>query len=68
MEQDILFKLINQEISIKDLLELSQVNFVDVDTLEDIVEQYVNYKQDPLVTDTVKLINHCKQTAESLRV
>lgn len=68
MEQDILFKLINEEISIKDLLELSQDKYIDVDTLEDIVEQYVNYKQDPLVTDTVKLINHCKHTAESLRI
>lgn len=68
MEQDILFKLINQEISIKDLLELSQDNYLDINTLEDIVEQYINYKQDPLVTDTVKLINHCKQTAERLKI
>lgn len=68
MEQDILFKLINQEISLKDLLEIGQDNYIDTDTLEDIVEQYINYKQDSLVTDTVKLINHCKQTAESLRI
>lgn len=68
MEQDILFKLINQEISIKDLLEIGQDNLIDTDTLEDIVEQYVQYKHDPLVTDTMKLINHCKQTAERLRL
>lgn len=67
MEQDILFKLINQEISLKDLLEIGQNNFIDTDTLEDIVEQYVQYKHDPLVTDTMKLINHCKHTAERLR-
>lgn len=67
MEQDILFKLINQEIFLKDLLEISQDNFIDTDILEDIVEQYVQYKHDPLVIDTMKLINHCKQTAEKLR-
>lgn len=67
MEQDILFKLINQEISLKDLLEIGQDNFIDTDTLEDIVEQYVQYKQDPLVTDTMRLINHCKQTVEKWR-